>query len=64
VIASNNALIAQTNIRFFMTVSSNEYSCRNLCFGWQVSCTIIALKDALARATDLARACAEMIGDG
>ena len=36
-----------------------------LCFGWRVSCDMISLEDAaLARATDLERACAEMIGDG
>src|SRR5712671_2004712 len=34
VIASNNALIAQTNILFFMTVSYNGYSCGNLCLGY------------------------------
>src|SRR5260370_5153408 len=45
VIASNNALIAQTNILFFMTVSSNGYSCGNLCFGWRVSCDIISPDD-------------------
>src|ERR1700688_4195 len=47
VIASNNALIAQTNMLFFMTISYNRYSCGNLCFGWRVSCDIISLEDAL-----------------
>src|SRR5258708_36142879 len=52
VIASNNALIAQTNILFFMTVSYNGYSCGNLGFGWRVSCDIISPDDDTVPAYD------------